>query len=137
MNEMKKAIMATYYHLISTDMVPQHHYCPLGADSWCAYRVAEAQNAAQAYTHPPPLHPDVKKHILPIYEDLSRDDLLQRCLGGYTQNANESFNATVWRLAPKHLNCGSKIIEIAAYLAGGTFNDGYTFILEVMSDMQL
>lgn len=137
MNEMKKAIMATYYHLISTDMVPQHHYCPLGADSWYAYRVAEAQNAAQAYTHPPPLHPDVKKHILPIYEDLSRDDLLQRCLGGYTQNANESFNATVWRLAPKHLNCGSKIIEIAAYLAGGTFNDGYTFILEVMSDMQL
>lgn len=95
------------------------------------------QNAAQAYTHPLPLHLYVKKHILPIYEDLSRNDLLQRCLGGYTQNANESFNATVWRLAPKHLNCGLKIIEIAAYLTGDMFNDGYTFALDVMNDIQL
>jgi len=43
----------------------------------------------------------------------------------------------VWRLAPKHLHCGSKIIEIAAYLAGGMFNDGYSFILRVMNDLQL
>ncbi|KYQ55491.1 hypothetical protein ALC60_05553, partial [Trachymyrmex zeteki] len=61
-----------------------------------------------------PLHPDVQKHILPIYENLSKEDLLQRCLGGYTQNANESFNSTVWRLAPKHLHCGLKIIEIVS-----------------------
>ncbi|EFN70470.1 hypothetical protein EAG_00241, partial [Camponotus floridanus] len=37
-----------------------------------------------------------------------------------------------WRLAPKHLNCGSKIIEIAAYLAAGIFNDGYSFVLRIM-----
>ncbi|XP_071577515.1 uncharacterized protein [Temnothorax nylanderi] len=132
---MKKEIMATYYHLSSTDKQPQHHFCPTGADSWCAYNAAKAKNVA--YQHPEPLHKDVQKHILPIYEDLSRDDLLERCVGGFTQNANESFNATVWRLAPKHLNCGSKIIEIAAYLAGGMFNDGYMFVLRVMNDLQL
>lgn len=38
----KKAVMATYYHMISTNEQPQHQYCPSGADSWCAYRVAEA-----------------------------------------------------------------------------------------------
>jgi len=74
-DDMKKAIMATYYHLTLTDQEPQHQYCPPGADSWCTYRVAEAQNATQTYNHSPPLHPDVKKQILPIYEDLSRDDL--------------------------------------------------------------
>jgi len=72
-----------------------------------------------------------------LYEDLSRDNLLTRCLGGYTQNANESFNATVWRLAPKHLHCGWKIIEIAAFLTAGMFNDGYNFFLNIMNDLEL
>ena len=58
-------------------------------------------------------------------------------MGGFTQNANESFNATVWRLAPKHLNCGLKIIKIAAFLAKGMFNDGYKFVLRVMNDLGL
>ncbi|XP_071633109.1 uncharacterized protein [Temnothorax longispinosus] len=133
--DMKKAIMATYYHLTSTDRQPQHHFCPIGVDSWCAYNAAQANNST--FTHPVPLHKDIQKHILPIYQDLSRDDLLERCVGAFTQNANESFNATVWRLAPKHLNCGWKIVEIAAYLAGGIFNDGYKYVLRAMNDLEL
>lgn len=78
-----------------------------------------------------------EKVILPIFEDLSREDLLQRCLGGHTQNANESFNATVWRLAPKHLNSGRKIIEIASYIAAGIFNEGYLSVLRIMDDVGL
>ena len=132
---MRKAIMATFYHLSSTNKNPRHQYCPPGADSWCKWQVAQASQ--QKFDHPPPLHIDVQKHVLPIYEDLSCDDLLERCLGGYTQNANESFNATVWRLAPKHLNCGTKIIQIAAYLAAGIFNDGFSFLLQTMQDMNI
>jgi len=37
-----------------------------GADSWCAYRVAEASNETLSYNHPPPLHQDVHEKILPI-----------------------------------------------------------------------
>jgi len=33
----------------------------------------------------------IKNAIKPIYEYLSSDDLLNRCLGGYTQNSNKSF----------------------------------------------
>ena len=85
-----------------------------------------------------PLQPDVQKHILPIYEDLSKYDLLERCLGGHTQNANGSFNSTVWRgLTLKHLHCGLKIIEIAAYLAAGLFKEGYASILKVIHALQL
>ena len=59
--------------------------------------------------------------------------MLEKCLGGDTQNNNESYNSTVWRLAPKHLHCGSKTIEIAAYLATGIFNEGSSAILKTMT----
>ncbi|CAK9829653.1 hypothetical protein ANTRET_LOCUS6952 [Anthophora retusa] len=133
--EMRKAIMATFHHLSSTNEKPQHDDCPPGADSWCKWRVAQA--LGQEFDHPPPLHEDVRKHIRPIYEDLSRDDLLERFLGGHTQNANESFNAIVWRLAPKHLNGGLKIVEIAAFLAVGIFNEGFSFVLQTMQQLTI
>ncbi|CAK9814870.1 hypothetical protein ANTQUA_LOCUS8255, partial [Anthophora quadrimaculata] len=75
--------------------------------------------------------------LLPIFEDLAKTELLERCLGGHTQNANESFNSTVWRLAPKHLHSGLKIIETAAYLAADLFNEGYASILQVMYALEL
>lgn len=136
--DMKKGILATYYHMTSTNENPNHEYCPPGTDSWCVWRKAEATGANPDHLqHPAPLHPDVQKHILPIYKDLSRNDLLERCLGGHTQNANECFNSTIWRLAPKHLNCGRKIVEIAAYLAAGLFNEGFSSILRVMQALEL
>ncbi|KYN08443.1 hypothetical protein ALC62_00575, partial [Cyphomyrmex costatus] len=71
------------------------------------------------------------------WKKLSNDDLLQRCLGVHTQNANESFNATIWHIAPKHLNSGLKITEIAAYLAEGIFTEGFSSILRVMQRLEL
>lgn len=71
--------------------------------------------------------------IKPIYNDLSSRELLERCLGSDTQNDNESFNSTVWRLAPKHLHCGSKTIGIAAYLATGIFNEDSSDVLKMMT----
>lgn len=68
-----------------------------------------------------------------MYEALSSDDLLQRCTGGNTQNDNESFNACIWKLAPKHLHCGVQTIKIAAYIAAGIFNEGYSSILKTMN----
>jgi len=79
----------------------------------------------------------VEKHIRPIYEELSNDELLTRCLGGYTQNANESFNSTVWCMSPKHLHSGRKIIEISAYMAAGMFNEGYSAVLSTMQLLDL
>ncbi|GFW22397.1 uncharacterized protein TNCV_1431491 [Trichonephila clavipes] len=83
---------------------------------------------------PTPLHPDVQKEILPIYKDLSKDDSLERCLGGQTQNANESFNSTIWRLAPKHLLSGLKIVELTSYLAAGLYNEGNSSLLMIMDE---
>ncbi|XP_067208105.1 uncharacterized protein [Linepithema humile] len=134
--DMKKAIMATFYHMISTDENPRHENCPTGSDSWCQWQRATALGNAPE-SHPQPLHHDVQKELLPIYEDLSRDDLLTRCLGGHTQNANESFNSTIWRLAPKHLHCGLKIVEVASYIAAVVFNEGNSSILMMMNELQI
>lgn len=136
-DKMEKAIMATYYHLCATNTNAEknHENCPPGADSWCKYQAAQAKG--EAYDHPPPLHPDVQKHIFSIYQDLSNKDLLERCIGGHTQNANESFNATIWRLAPKHLNVGIKIIEIAAYIAACVFNEDYNSVLKIMNILEI
>lgn len=89
--------MATYNHIFSTKKHPQHENCPIGVDSWCKWQKSVALNQDPLDVDLAPLlGKEMKKHLLPIYEDLSKDDLLERCLGGHTQNTNESFNATVW-----------------------------------------
>ena len=40
---MKKAVMASLYHCMSTDKKPQHNFCPIGIDSWCFFRRAKAK----------------------------------------------------------------------------------------------
>lgn len=78
--KMKNAIWATYYHYSSTDENPQHEKCPSGKDSWCEWQ--KAANALQSFKHSYTALPTVVlKAIKPIYEDLSKDELLQRSLG--------------------------------------------------------
>lgn len=132
---MKDSIMATFYHKISTDKNPQHQYCPKGSDSWCSWARAKAEKKLKAYRHNPPLDIDVQKAILPIYEDLTSDDLLARCVGGFTQNNNECFNKTVWQFSRKHINCGAKTIEISAFMAASIFNEGFKPILKMLQIM--
>lgn len=43
----------------------------------------------------------------------------------------------MWRLAPKHLNAGLKIVEIAAFIATSVFNEGYTPILRMMNELDI
>ncbi|XP_076681426.1 uncharacterized protein LOC143375815 [Andrena cerasifolii] len=135
--DMKQAVWATYYHMSSTDANPHHEYCLKGQKSWCKWQRAAAVGELDSFQHPPPLNDMVLKAIRPVYEDLSSSNLLQRCTGGNTQNNNESFNACVWTLAPKHLHCGAQAVEIATYLAVCTFNNGYAPLLKLMNVLGL
>ncbi|KYM94754.1 hypothetical protein ALC62_14605 [Cyphomyrmex costatus] len=135
--KMKKEIWATLYHKISTDEKPQHDYCPSGADSWCSWQKAKAFDNLEEYTHKTPLNKEVFNVIRPIYEDLSNDDLLNRCLGGFTQNNNESFNAVVWSLAPKTFASGQIILDIATDIAVCKFNDGFASIMAIMQVLNM
>lgn len=78
--KMKNAIQATLYHKLSTDEKPQHDKCPTGEDSWCSWQKAKATNSLGDYEHKPAICNKVFEAIKPVYEELSNDDLLIRCI---------------------------------------------------------
>jgi len=134
---MRNDIWATLYHKISTDENPQHQKCPIGPDSWCTWQQATAANTLHIYNHKPPMSTEIFNAIQKIYQDLTTEDLLSRCLGGYTQNSNESFNSIVWTIAPKSISSGKKILDIAVDIAAILFNEGFKGLLEVMTSLGL
>ena len=86
-----------------------------------------------AYNKPPPSHignsscfisAAVAEKVKTIYDRLTADALLERCLLGMTQNANESIHAKIWAFCPKHIFVGRGRIEIAASLGIAEFNAG-------------
>ncbi|KYN28331.1 hypothetical protein ALC57_02256, partial [Trachymyrmex cornetzi] len=134
--EMRNAVWVTFYHYSSTKNKPQHHLCPQGSDSWCEWQQAKANGSLDRYEQSYNTLPDdVLDAIRSIYKDLSNESLLKRCLGGYTQKTNESFNNLIWRIAHKHTNSRANIVEIATFLAVCLFNEGSSALLRVMNTM--
>ena len=73
----------------------------------------------------------------PIYEDLSKDELLERCVGGFSENNNECFNQLIWKISPKILPGWWIIVQIAALNAACIFNEGISALLLIMHGMNL
>ncbi|XP_036141672.1 uncharacterized protein LOC118645176 [Monomorium pharaonis] len=94
-----------------------------------------AANTLEEYHHKLFLSQDVFKTMKPIYEDLSSDDLLTRCIGDHTQNNNESFNSTVWAMAPRTTSSGKTILDIVTHIAVCVYNDRMTPIMEIMQTL--
>ena len=112
---MVKAVQATLLHSNSSDEAPRHHLCPTGKESWCKWQRAQALGIKYSHTKPP--IPEAILHLLkPIYAMLGSPLLLQKCLQGYTQNANEALHSTVWKLSPKELFLGKKVLILHVQL---------------------
>jgi len=130
--KMKNDIWATLYHKNSTDEKPQHEKCPPGESSWCSWQRAKTANTLENYHHKSALPDKVFQAIEPVYKELSNDDLLNRCIGGFTQNSNESFNSTIWAMAPKSVSSGKNVLDIATNIAICIFNDGMSPVMRIM-----
>lgn len=137
LENMEKAVWATFYHKSSTDANPQHHYCPQGEDSWCSWQQANAKGTLKEYVHAPALPAVVTEAIKPIYTDLSKEDLLTRCLGAFHQNNNECLNSVIWKFAPKASWSARPTVETAANIASILFNNGYMGLLNVLEIMEV
>ena len=127
---MKKAIMATPYHITSTDDQPDHRFCP--DDDWCWYR-----NPKKSQGHRPDLPKPMLQTLLPVYERLSEDALLERCSRVSTQNANESLNGLIWRRCPKVQYYGRKSVQIASVMGVMSFNSGVTELNKIKEQFGL
>ena len=111
--KMQDAIMAILYHEVKLqDNQERHQYCPSGDDSWCQFK--RDGNMTDKDHH---LDPIFLKLLKPTFQRLSEEQLLVRCLPGYTQNQNESFNSLIWSRCPKHRWRGPVTLNIAVYLA--------------------
>ena len=76
------------------------------------------------------------KILRPVFEDLSKEELLKRCLHGKTENFNESFNNIVWLKCPKTVFVNQQSIEVGVNSAILQFNDGAHGISNVLNSFQ-
>ncbi|GFU90224.1 uncharacterized protein TNCV_3874281 [Trichonephila clavipes] len=134
--EMRQAICAVWGHSCSTDM------------NRCTGFVLQTQihgvsimpqliNNLQNYKHKPSVAKAVRDVIKPVFADLSHPALLKKCLGGKTQNPNESLNSLIWKFCPKTIGSSLQIAEIAANLATSVFNDGNQILISILEKFGL
>ncbi|GFY18224.1 uncharacterized protein TNCV_2046301 [Trichonephila clavipes] len=117
----------------STDEYPQHGFCPIGEDSWCGFKKAEA--SGKSYKHKNSLPVAVVEAMRPIFRDLSHPDLLKKCLHGKTQNPNESFHNVIWSRVPKATFVQIETLSLGVYDAVCSFNDGNVSKLKMLQKM--
>lgn len=134
---MEKAIWATFYHRGSTDENPQHQNCPPGRSSWCGWQRAAAEGEEKDFKHKPGFSEEVLRAIKPIYDDLTKKNLLEKCVGAHTQNNNESFHALVWKIAPKTTFCGYETLQTAVAISVCVFNEGCDALMCIMKELGL
>lgn len=73
--------------------------------------------------------------IKPVFKNLVKTELLVRCVGGNTQNNNESFNSKIWKICPKTGFTGRRTVQISVNDAIMTFNDGIMSRIKVLQQL--
>lgn len=63
--------------------------------------------------------------IKAVYNRLTEDSLLRRCLQGKTQNPNESIHSRIWTLCPKIKSLGKVTLDFAVAQSVLNYNIGY------------
>ena len=74
---MQDAILASLFHVASSENDNFHVYCPKTYDSWCQYQ-RDAINNTNVYTPGAGISNDVIAAIKPVYADLTKPDILQK-----------------------------------------------------------
>ena len=108
---MKSACMASMYHICG-----YHDNCPKPADTCCQY-YKDKQDNTNYYKSKGDFPINVRRAILLIYQSLCKSDIMEKCLHGKTQNANESFNGIIWNCVLKATHVGLDFISVGVYIA--------------------
>jgi hypothetical protein len=82
-----------------------------------------------------PISREVAKLIFPVYQRLTSPFLLEKCLGGYTQNANESLHSVLWSKVPKQRFFNYARFRYSTGQAVGEFNEGVAHLRRQIDSM--
>ena len=132
---MQKAVKAIWHHYASTAENQMHECCPEGNDSWCKWQ-KDQTNGTSSFK-PKNVAPAVTQEILPTFEALWDENLLQSVLEGLSQNNNEALNHLVWDICPKEKFAGPETVETACALAVCMFNSGAKTLQSVLKGLHL
>ena len=72
-----------------------------------------------------------------MYADLTKSDILHKCLQGITQDPNDSFNSTIWERTPKTVYCGLDTLELAVYDAVANYNYGRKATIDILKNVNI
>ncbi|GFU47471.1 uncharacterized protein TNCV_3883491 [Trichonephila clavipes] len=101
---MQTAVSAAFFIVAPPTKKPMHGQCPSGSDTWCKYQ--KAKQEGKLYKHRTAGLPNaILNTVKTTYMDLCDQSLLEKCLHGKTQNANESFNGVFVEHNPKRNFC--------------------------------
>ena len=123
LDKMEQAVLASFFHTLSSDDNPHHLRCPKGPESWCFYQ-RDLAAGVPPRSHPHPIPLKIMLKLVPVYKRLGDRSLLQKCLSGKTQNANECFHSMVWRICPKERWACMRTVDTAVALCVQRFNKG-------------
>lgn len=87
---------------------------------WATALFTVKENNAQRLF--PPEKQSLCSKVKPVYEKLSEDSLLNKCLHGKTQNQNEAISGMVWKGIPKEVFFGMEMLEFGLFDAISHFN---------------
>ena len=89
---MRKAVGAVLYHCSeATSSEARHMFCHKDSP-WC--KMIHAEKLGIPYADKPGLPVAVRDAIMPIFQELSKPELLEKCHHGITQNCNEAYPRT-------------------------------------------
>lgn len=131
---MQKAVKAIWHHYASTEDNKMHDYCSEGTDSWCKWQRDQA-NGTSSFK-PKNVAPAVME-ILPTFQGLWAENLLQSVLEDLSQNNNEALNHLVWDISPKEKFAGPETVLTACALAICLFNGGAKTLQTVLRGLNL
>ena len=128
---MEDAIMASLFHVSNF-----HQYCPKTMNSWCLYQKYKI-NGTNTYKVREELPVNARQLVYPIYKDLTKPEMLRKCLQGKTQNANESLNGMFWERLPKIRYCGLSKLEMGVFDAVANFNYGSKASMDIFKYLNI
>ena len=132
---MRKAVGAVLYHSsVASTSEARHRFCTNDSE-WCKYRLAEKDG--KPFDEKPRLPAVIRDKIMPVFRDLSSEDLLRKCLHGNTQNNNEGLIAFIWKRLPKDIFVGRHVLQMAVCSAVLHFNSGAERMVWMMRMMDI
>ena len=105
-------------------------------NNWGKYQLDKI-NGTQKYKNTKNIPVNIFRIVKPIFQDLSKEKSLSKCLLGQIQNTKEALNAIIWTRCPKNIFVRRRTLEMGVNYAVLDFSDSSKGLLDVLNYFDL